>query len=345
MEKLAGNNKVLLTAFGEFLLRLHSHQGKRFQQTEGYTAYYAGAEANLCVLLARLGIPVNYISRVPNNDLAAAGIQQLRSHGVGTEHIIYGGDRLGLYFTEAGNNIRSTRVIYDRSGSSFTTLQPGDINWSAVLEQGTYFHWSGVAAALSASAAAVCAEAIAAAHSMGLIISSDFNYRSTLWQYGQTAREVMPALLKYSEVAVADLDSMAVYYGIETNKEWPLEKRFEQSFVALKEKMPRLRTLGMSFRQLHNNQQVYLAALAHNDQYFYADGYVIPQVTDQIGTGDAFTAGLLYGLMREYAPQQVINFATACGTLKQSIPGDWAIINKAEIDELIVNGVTGRIVR
>ncbi len=345
METLAGNNKVQLAAFGEFLLRLHSSHGKRFQQTDGYTAWYAGAEANVCVLLSRLGMNVNYISRAPANDLATAGIQQLKSHGVGTSHIVHGGDRLGLYFTESGNHIRNTRVIYDRNGSSFTRLQPGMIDWKTVLQHTEYFHWSGVAAALSASAAAVCAEALEVAREKGMIISSDFNYRSTLWQYGKQAKEIMPPLLQHSEVAVADLDSIEVYYGIGTDKKLPLEERFKQAVEALTEKMPRLKTLGMSFRKVQDHQQIYLAALAHGGKYYFSEGYAIPQVTDQIGTGDAFTAGILYGLMNQYDPQRIIHFATACGTLKQSIPGDWAIISKAEIEELMANGVSGRIVR
>lgn len=344
MEKTAGNN-VQLAAFGEFLLRLHSHQAKRFQQTDGYTAYYAGAEANVCVLLARLGMNVNYISRVPDNDLSIAGIQQLKSHGVGTDHMVFGGDRLGLYFTESGNHIRSSRVIYDRTGTSFTELQPGMINWKQVLQNTEYFHWSGVAAALSASAAAVCAEALQAAAELGLTISGDFNYRSKLWQYGKQPKEVMPALLQHCSIAVADLDAVSIYYGMETDKELPLEERFRQTFQQLQHKMPKLQTLGMSFRKTIQQQTVYLAALAHKGEYFFSEGYAIPLVTDQIGTGDAFTAGMLYGLMQQMAPQNIINFATACGALKQSIAGDWAIISKPEIEEFIQTGVSGRIIR
>lgn len=344
MEKPAGKS-VQLAAFGEFLLRLHSHQAKRFQQTDGYTAYYAGAEANVCVLLARLGMNVNYISRVPDNDLAIAGIQQLKSHGVGTDHMVFGGYRLGLYFTESGNHIRSSRVIYDRTGTSFTELKPGMINWKDVLKDTHCFHWSGVAAALSASAAEVCREALEIAADLGLIISGDFNYRSKLWQYGKHPKEIMPSLLQHSTVAVADLDAVNIYYGIETNKELPLEERFKQTVQQLQYKMPKLQTLGMSFRKTIQQQTVYLAALAHKGEYYFSEGYSIPHVTDQIGTGDAFTAGLLFGLMQEMPPQNIINFATACGALKQSIAGDWAIINRPEIEEFIQTGVSGRIIR
>lgn len=331
-----------LAAFGEFLLRLHSNNGKRFQQTDGYTAYYAGAEANVCVLLTRLGMKVEYISRVPDNDLAAAGLQQLRGHGVGTKHIVHGGSKLGLYFTEAGNQIRPTRVIYDRTGSSFAELQSGDINWNNVLEEQQYFHWSGVAAALSESAANVCKEAIEAARKKGITISADFNYRATLWKYGKEPKEVMPALLQHSQIAVADLDAVKIYYGIETDPKLSLEERFQRTYLSLKPHMPQLKTLGMSFRKPGG---IYCAALAHEDKYYYAEGYKLQTITDQIGTGDAFTAGILYGLMNKYPSQEIINFATACGALKQSIPGDWAVITKKEIEEMVANGVSGRVTR
>jgi 2-dehydro-3-deoxygluconokinase len=334
-----------LAAFGEFLLRLHSNGNKRFGQTDGYAAWYAGAEANVCVLLARLGVTAEYVSRVPDNDLAAAGLAQLRSHGVATSEVLLGGSKLGLYFSEPGNQLRPTRVIYDRTGSAYAELQPGMLNWPAILEKHQYFHWSGVAAALSASSAAVCAEAIEAARGKGLIISSDFNHRATLWQYGQAPSQVMPPLLRHSDVAVADLDAVEVYYGITTDPALPLEERFRQTFTALRQHMPRLKTLGMSFRKTQGQTPVYSGALAHNGAFFFHEGFPIPSVTDAIGAGDAFTAGMLYGLMNGFGPQQVINFATACGLLKQSIHGDWAILSLRDVETLLQQGVSGRIVR
>ena len=345
MQKPDGNKGFRVTAFGEFLLRLHSNGGKRFQQTDGYTAYYAGAEANVCVLLARLGMQADYISRMPDNDLAMAGVQQLRSHGVGTDKILYGGDKLGLYFTEPGNNIRPTRVIYDRTGTAYAGLQKGQINWKEIFADSHCFHWSGVAAAVSESAAEVCEEALEAALKAGIMISSDFNYRSKLWKYGKHPSDIMPALLQYSEVSVADLDAVKVYFDIDTDRTLPLEQRFEQCYTALRSKMPRLKTLGMSFRQVKDQQLWYTGALLHEGQFYYATGFPLTDVTDQIGTGDAFTAGMLYGLMNNYLPQQIIDFATACGTIKQSIPGDWAIVSRAEVEELIKNGMSGRIIR
>jgi 2-dehydro-3-deoxygluconokinase len=341
----SADSPVQLTAFGEFMMRLHSAGSQRFLQTQEYKAWYAGAEANACVLLSRLGIPTRYVTRVPDNDIALAGIQQLQSHGVATDHILYGGDKLGLYFTEPGNHIRPTRVIYDRNGSSYAELQPGMINWKKALHDTKYFHWSGVAAAVSQSAADVCAEALTAAKESGVVISADFNYRSTLWKYGKKAADVMPGLLQHSEIVVADLDSAAIYYGISTDANATLEERFKQCCEALRKQLPQLKTLAMSFRKTEGLAHIYSGAFMHQGQYYFSAGYQLPFITDQIGSGDAFTAGMLFGLMNAYEPQAIIEFATACGALKQSIHGDWAIISKPEVEQFILTGSSGRIIR
>jgi len=336
---------IQLAAFGEFMMRLHSTDARRFSQAGTYQAYYAGAEANTCVLLARLGIPVRYITRLPDNDIALAGIGQLRGHGVDTGHVLYGGDILGLYFTEQGNGIRSTRVIYDRDGSSYASLQPGMIDWKASLAGVSYFHWSGIAAAVSQGAADTCAEALAVAQEQGTLISSDFNYRTTLWKYGRHPREIMPDLLSYSSVAVADLDSAAVYFGIETDPEADFEERFRQCSQALQKRLPRLEVLGMSFRTTRGIQHSYSGALLYKGTCYYSAVHELPFVTDQIGSGDAFTGGMLYGLINGLEPGQIIDFATACGALKQSIVGDWAIISREEVEQFIHRGPSGRIIR
>jgi 2-dehydro-3-deoxygluconokinase len=338
-------NKVELVAFGELMLRLHGRQGRRFSQTDGYDAYYAGAEANACVLLSRLGIDTDYITVLPDNEIAITGVRQLQAQGVGTGHVVYRGEKLGVYFTEQGNGIRPTRVIYDRDGSSYALTGPGVIDWRDCLEGVPYFHWSGIAAAVSQSAADACTEALAIAREKGVRISADFNYRTTLWKYGKHPREVMPQLLQHSSIAVADLDSAAVYYGIETDRTATFEDRFRQCSAALQEKIPQLEVLAMSFRTPHGIQHSYSGALLYKGECYFSTCHELPFITDQIGSGDAFTAGMLYGLMRRLTPQQIVDFAIACGALKQSIVGDWALVTKSEVEQFIQHGSSGRIIR
>lgn len=345
MLQKASRDTPRLAAFGEFMLRLHCMEGRRFLQGGAYQAYYAGAEANTCVMLSRLGVPVRYITRLPDNDIAQAGIQDLRGQGVDTSHIVYGGEKMGVYFTEQGNGIRSTRVIYDRDGSSYARLQPGMIDWNSCLEGIPYFHWSGISAAITPGAADVCEEALEAARKQGMVISTDFNYRTTLWKYGKHPREVMPGLLQYTKVAVADLDSAAVYFGVQTDPAAGLEERFIQCSKELQERLPQLEVLAMSFRKTQGIQHIYSGALLYKGAYYFSPRHELPYVTDQIGSGDAFTGGMLYGLMTEAEPQQIIDLAIACGAIKQSIVGDWALVSKAELDQFIHNGPTGRIIR
>lgn len=345
MNQKSSNNKYSVTTFGEFLLRLHCNDGKRFLQAPSYQSIYAGSEANVAVLLSRLGCVTNYITCIPDNDIAVAGVQQLKSHGVGTDNILYAGDKLGIFFTEPGNGIRPSRVIYDRAGSSFAALQPGMIDWNTILQESNCFHWSGIAAAVSQSAADVCAEALAAAKQNGLMISADFNHRSSLWKYGKQPAEVMPPLLQYADIAVADLDATSVYFGIDTNHDDSLEDRFISCSKQLLQKIPSLKALAMSFRNTKGAHPEYAGALMHDKNYFFSKRFSLPVITDAVGTGDAFTAGFIYGVINKNEPQHIINFATACGALKQSIPGDWAIINKEEVNQFIQTGASARIIR
>lgn len=334
-----------ITCFGELLLRFNTQMGLRFTQSSALNVHIAGAEANVAVLLAKLGMNCKMVSRLPDNDLSEMAIGELRKYGVNTEGVSRGGDRLGTYYVENGNHIRPTQVIYDRSGSSFSQLKPGMIDWNKEFENTSLFHWSGIAAAVSAGAAAVCKEAIETAHHKGITISADFNYRRKLWKYGLGANEVMPDLLRNCTVAVADLDSAEIYFGIKMKAGIPLKERFEYCFSILKDKMPLLQTFAMSFRVVQGLNHTYFAGLAHEGHFYYSETHTLPLVTDQIGTGDAFTAGLLYGFSSGFSPEKMINWATACGVMKQSIPGDWALLRKAEIESFMQTGISTKINR
>lgn len=334
-----------IATFGELLLRMSVPNGNRFTQAGEMKIHVGGAEANVCVLLSQLGISTDYITRLPQNDLAQLALNELQKYKVNTTNCIYGGDRLGLYFVEAGNQIRQSQVIYDRSNSSFATIGEKQINWEEVLSDATHFHWSGISPGVSYEAGLVCKEAILAAHKKGIPISSDFNFRSKLWQYGKHPSEILPELLHYSTITVADLDSVEIYFGIKTDPKESEENRFQKTFELLKGKMPFLKTLAMSFRKSDGPAHLYSGMLLHDGNFYQTKENKIHLVTDQIGSGDAFTAGLLYGLSHQLSGQECIDWAVACGVIKQSIPGDFAITNPAEISHFIKNGSSNRINR
>ncbi|EDM36050.1 PfkB domain protein [Pedobacter sp. BAL39] len=335
----------LIICFGELMLRMNPPSGLRFIQSKSLEINIAGAEANVSVLLSQLGVPARYLSRIPENDLALLALQELRKYGVDASEIIKGGERMALYFIEHGNHVRSSQVIYDRAHSSFASLKKGMISWEKALKGGSVFHWSGVAAALSQSAAEACLEAIEAARLQGLKICSDFNYRKTLWKYGKQPAEIMPPLLAYSDIAVADLDAVKVYFGIETDEGLSFEARFQDCYQQLLLKMPGLKTLGMSFRKVKGLTHEYSAALAHEGDFFYSAVHEVPYITDQVGSGDAFTGGMLAAMAKGLHPQEIVDWAAACGILKQSIHGDWALIREEEVIHFINNGANSKINR
>ena len=326
-------------------MRLDVTPGQRFQRTESFKRFFGGAESNVAVVLSQLGINTRYVTALPANDMGTATIDSLRSFGVDTSYIYRGGERIGIYFTEHGNNIRASRVIYDRKHSSFATLTPGTLDWNKIFEGASYFFWSGIAAALTQNAADVCKEAILAAKAKGLTVIADMNYRRTLWDYGKHPSQVMPELLSHCEIITGDIDTIEVYFGIKEGK-GSYEDKFRFCAAELKKKLPGMKTLSMSFRGTDQyNQPTYSGALLLNDEYYFSPAYSLPQTIDRIGSGDAFEGGLLYGLINQLPPQDVINFAIACGAIKHSMEVDFCIISKEEAEQFVKNGAVNRVIR
>ncbi len=189
-----------VVTFGEIMLRLATPGYLRFTQANEFTATFGGGEANVAVSLANYGIPVDFVTRLPENDIARSCVMDLRKYGVGTSNIIYGGERLGIYFLETGAVARASKVIYDRANSAVAEIRPGMIDWKKVFEGVQWFHWTGITPALSQGAADACLEAIGVANEMGITVSCDLNYRKNLWKYGQKASEIMPALVEGCDI-------------------------------------------------------------------------------------------------------------------------------------------------
>ncbi|MBN1563998.1 MAG: sugar kinase, partial [Anaerolineae bacterium] len=200
--------------FGEIMLRLSPPGYQRFGQARSFDVIYGGGESNVAVSLANYGFPVDFVTRLPANDIGEACIQFLRQYGVGTQKIVRGGERLGIYFLEMGSMQRGSKVIYDRAHSSISTIEPGMIDWQAVLADADWFHWTGITPAISAGTAAVCLEAVKTAKAMGVTVSCDLNYRKNLWKWGKQPGEVMPELVSYTDVAIGNEEDAAKVFGI-----------------------------------------------------------------------------------------------------------------------------------
>jgi 2-dehydro-3-deoxygluconokinase len=341
-----------VVTFGEIMMRLSPPGNLRFTQARSFDVIYGGGESNVAVSLANFGIEVDYVTRLPKNDLGEACLQFLRQYAVGTGHIVRGGDRLGIYFLEHGAVQRGSKVVYDRSGSSLATIQPGMLDWDSIFDGAGWFHWTGITPAVSEGAAQVCLEAVRAARDRGLIISTDLNYRAKLWKWGRPASEVMAELVDLCDVAIGNEEDAAKVFGIHapdtdiTSGKLEAEK---YSFVCqeLAGRFPRLQTIAITLRSSisasHNN---WGAVLWHAGKLFFGPTYEITHIVDRVGGGDSFVAGLIFGLLTyQDDRQQALNFAISASALKHTIFGDFNLASVAEVEKLMRGDASGRVSR
>jgi 2-dehydro-3-deoxygluconokinase len=341
-----------IVAFGEIMLRLTPPGFLRLTQAHSFDAIYGGGEANVAVSLANYGETVEFVTRLPKNDLGNACLATLRGLGVGTNQIIRGGDRIGIYFLETGASQRSSKVIYDRAGSSFATIQPGSVDWKSVFTDADWFHWTGITPAVSQKTAEVCEEAVTAARELGLTISTDLNFRAKLWKWGRTAEEVMNDLVKMCDVVLGNEEDAEKVFGIrapESNvtagKVDP--EHYRDVCEALAERFPSLNKICITLRgSLSASHNTWSGVLWTNGELYKAPTYNIIPIVDRVGGGDAFMGGLIHGL-RKYKndPQRALNFAAAAACLKHSIIGDFNAVSVAEVETLMAGDASGRVLR
>ena len=341
-----------IVTFGEIMLRLSPPGRLRFGQARNFDVIYGGGEANVAVSLANFGMSADFVTCLPANDLGEACLQFLRQYGVGTGHILRGGERLGIYFLENGAAQRGSKVVYDRAGSAFAALQPGMLDWKNVLESATWFHWTGITPAVSEGAAAVCLEGVKAARDLGLTISCDLNYRAKLWKWGKPAGEVMAKLVALCDLAVANEEDAEKVFGIRAPETDVSAGKVEAGkYIPVCEQLvarfPRLQTIAITLRgSLSASHNTWSGALWQTGKFFTAPTYDIPDIVDRVGAGDSFSAGLIYGL-NQYGndPQRALDFAVAASALKHSIFGDFNLATVAEVEALAAGNASGRVSR
>ena len=341
-----------VVTFGEVMLRLAPPGFQRFTQARTFEASFGGGEANVAVSLVNYGEQVEFVTRLPGNNLGDACLACLRGLGVGTQYILRGGERLGIYFLEAGAAQRASQVIYDRSNSSFATIQPGMIDWKTVFAGADWFHWTGITPAVSEGAAEACREAIQVARTMDLTVSTDLNYRARLWKWGKPAGEVMADLVGMCDVAVCNEEDAWKVFGIQApQSDIHLGKLEAESYrsvcEALSGRFPSLHTISITLRgSLSASHNTWSGVLWQKGAFFSAPTYDIIPIIDRVGAGDAFMGGLIYAL-RKYPsdPHKALNFAAAAACLKHSIVGDFNAVSVAEVETLMAGDASGRVAR
>lgn len=344
-------NKKVVT-FGEIMLRLATPGYLRFSQATELSATFGGGEANVAVSLANYGIPVDFVTRLPDNDMARACKMDLQKYGVGTDKIIYGGERLGIYFLETGAVSRGSKVIYDRAHSAVSEIKSGMIDWEKVFEGAAWFHWTGITPAISQGAADVCLEAIKKANELGITVSCDLNYRKNLWKYGKKAGEVMPELVAGTDIVLGNEEDAAMVLGIhpegvDVTAGHVEGAAYESVSKQIMKRFPRVKKVITTLRgSVNANHNSWGGVLWDGKQLFESPTYQITHIVDRVGGGDSFMGGLIYGLLTfEGDDQKALNFAVAASCLKHTVYGDFNQVSVEEVEKLMAGDASGRVAR
>lgn len=341
-----------VVTFGELLVRLAAPHHRLLEQSSTLEFGFGGAEVNVAVSLARFGVPVRFVTRMPDTPITRAGRRLLEGFHVNTSHSVTGGDRIGLYFVESGIAQRPSRVVYDRTGSGMASIRTGEIPWQAVLRGCTWFHTSGITPALSESAAAATIEAVTAAELGGLTVSVDLNYRDQLWRWTKTPGKVMTDLVSHAHIVFSNEDDLAKVFGIQTPvkeaRPHTLEPyQYGPACAQLQHRFPNLKVVAVTLREsVSASENYWSGVLATADGFYVSKRYRVAPILDRVGAGDAFAAAAIRHLLsRSDDPQTVLDFAVAASCLKHSIQGDLNLVDIEDVNRLIGGDGTGRIVR
>ena len=348
-------NPKRVVTFGEIMLRLKSPGFERFFQSPLLEATFGGGEGNVAASLSNFGLSAAFVTALPQNPIGDAAIRFLNSLGIDTHHIIRCGQRIGIYFLENGANQRPSTVVYDRTESSISTAQPDDFDWDAIFTNTGWFHITGITPAISATAARLALTAVQKAREKGITVSCDYNFRKNLWKYGKTAPEVMSELVQFVDVGIANEEDCQLSLGVRVKSDhWEqavhrgeldtthyeeLAKKMFASFPNLKYQAI---TLRGSISASHNR---WSACLYNGKEFFLSRSYEITDIVDRVGGGDAFAAGLIYGLFTGMTDAESLEFAVAASCLKHTIPGDINLTTVAEVKRLVGGDASGRVQR
>ena len=342
-----------VVTFGEIMLRLAPPGFLRFSQASSFDVVYGGGESNVAVSLANYGVPVDFVTRVPDNDIGSCAVMEMRKRGVGTDHILRGGDRLGIYFLETGAVSRGSKVVYDRAHSAMAAIQPGMVDWASVLADAQWFHWTGITPAISQGAADACLEAVKVASDMGITISTDLNYRAKLWKYGAPSEPIMTELTSYCDIVLGNEEDAEKHFGIKPEGLDITKQGGEvkaEAFRSVCEQMQRkfpnakkiITTLRGSISASHNT---WAGVLFDGKELYQSAQYQITDIVDRVGGGDSFMGGLIYGLLTYDDDQKALDFAVAASCLKHTIKGDANLVTVAEVEKLMGGDASGRVAR
>lgn len=334
--------------FGEIMLRLAPEGYYRFVQADKLGATYGGGEANVAVSLANYGIDVDFVTKLPAHEIGQSAVNSLRRFGVGTDGIVRGGDRIGIYYLEKGASQRPSKVIYDRAGSSIATAAREDFDWEKLLDGVDWFHFTGITPALGDNVAQITKDALEVCKKKGITVSCDLNYRKKLWTKDK-ARQVMTGLMPYVDVCISNEEDAADVFGItagdtDVNKGQLDKESYKSVAKQLADKFG-FKYVAITLRtSVSANDNKWAGMLYDGKEYCLSREYLM-HIVDRVGGGDSFGGGLIYALMNKYSTADAIEFAVAASCLKHSIEGDFNMVSAEEVKALAKGNASGRVQR
>ncbi len=341
-----------VVSFGEILLRLKTPGHERFFQSNALEATFGGSEANVVSALSLFGQSASFVTAVPDNAVGDAVVSELKKYNVDTSSVKRKQGRLGIYFLETGAYQRPSNIIYDRADSCVARTSPSDYNWSDIFKGARWFHLSGITPAISENAGAVCIEALKAAKEAGLVVSLDVNYRRKLWNDGRSASAVIKELMNYVDVLIANEEHIRLCLditvpGCDTSREGLPDDYFRKLSENVKDAYPNVSVVALTRRRTYTSDINDFSAVLYDSvgNFFVSRKYHLENIVDRVGAGDAFSAGLIYGLLNYSDGKDALDFAAAAACLKHTIPGDVAILSREEVERLVKCGDSNRIQR
>lgn len=337
-----------VVCFGEMLVRLSADGYLRFPQADSFNVSYSGAEGNVAVALSCFGIPAKMVTKLPKNDIAQCAARTLAFYGVDTSEIVYGGERMGLYYIEKGASQRPSKIVYDRKHSAMAEASATDFDWDRIFNGAEWFHFTGITAGLSPSAAECCAQACRKAKEHGLKVSCDLNYRKALWSREQ-ARAVMIPLMEYVDVLFANeedsFDSLGISAAGSDAEQGVINRAGYTALAAELQRRFGLEKVIITLRESLSASDNGWSGILYTDGRVYESKKYKIHMVDRVGGGDSFASGMIYALIKGMDSQLAIEFAAAASCLKQTIEYDYNLSSVDEILALVNGNGSGRVVR
>ncbi len=340
-----------IVTLGEIMLRLSTPGNEKFLQADEFDVCYGGGEANVAVSLANYGHDAEFVTKVPENPIGACAVAALRKMGVETKHIAKGGERLGIYFLETGAAMRASNVVYDRAHSSISTAKPEDFDFDAIFDGADWFHFTGITPAVSDAATEVCEAALKAAKAKGVKISCDLNFRKKLWT-SEKAQKVMTRLMQYVDICIGNEEDAEKVLGFKPGETDVTGGKLELAgYKDIFEQMVakfNFEYVISSLRVSHSaSDNGWSACIYSRDtkEFYHSREYRISPIVDRVGGGDSFAGGTICGFMDGKDFKSALEFGVAASALKHTIPGDFNMVSRSDVDALVGGDGSGRVQR